>query len=109
VSSCVPFSRYGTVRLTCLLPLILPCSLSSQFATLQRQLTLAKDELATTIRSKNSERVSFERKDTLLKTDITKLKEELEKLRKTVSEARTEQRGAKTVSSLVHPFLLPSR
>lgn len=86
-----------------------PCSLSSQLATLQRQLTTAKDELASTVRSKNTERVSFERKETLLKTDIIKLKEELEKQRKSVSEARTEQRGVKTVSLLVNPLLQPFR
>ena len=82
-------------------------SLSSQLATLQRNLTSAKDELASTLRIKNSDRASFERKESSLKTEITKLKEDIEKQRKSASETRTEQRTVRSVSLSSLPLLSP--
>jgi len=54
--------------------------------------------LASTLRIKNSDRASFERKEISLKAEITKLKEEIEKQRKNASETRTEQRSVRSVS-----------
>lgn len=94
----------GRCSFTKLTPIFLPCcSISSQLSTLQRNLASARDELASTVRSKNADRASFERKEASLKTDITKLKDELERQRKAASETRTEQRSVRTVSH--SPFL----
>lgn len=73
--------------------------LSSQLASLERDLSSARNELATAVRAKTADRASFDRKETALKSDIAKLKDELDRQRKLVSDARSEQRTIKTVSA----------